>query len=335
VEHFSKYGAATLVIAGIALLAVLQLHLLVALLAGLLIYELTDGLAARLRSLGLAPGAGKAVALTIVLVATIVLIAGSGAGLYGLLSNKSDNLVALLQKMADAIDLASTQFPAWIRDSLPTNAEEFNAAASSWLRQNASALQVAGESFVRGLTHVVAGIVIGSLAVVGVHRPGPDAKPLLLAAAERLRHLRGAFRGVVFAQIRISALNTLLTAIYLAIVLPALGINLPLTKTMIVVTFFAGLLPILGNLISNTIIVVISLSQSIYVALVSLGFLIAVHKLEYFVNARIIGGRIRARAWELLLAMLVMDAAFGIPGVIVAPIYYAYLKDELAARELI
>ena len=30
-----------------------------------------------------------------------------------------------------------------------------------------------------------------------------------------------------------------------------------------------------------------------------------------------------------------MDAAFGIPGVIAAPIYYAYLKDELASRHLI
>jgi predicted PurR-regulated permease PerM len=335
VEHHSKYSTVTLVIAVLALLAVLSLHLLTALLAGLLIFELVEGLAARLRALGLAPVAARAAALVVVLVVTVVLIGGTAAGLYGLLSNKSDNLVALLQKMADAMDLASTQFPAWLRDSLPTNAEELNAAASSWLRRNASALQVAGESFLRGLTHIIAGIVIGSLAVVGIRRPGPDAKPLLLAATERLRNLRSAFRGVVFAQIRISALNTLLTGIYLGAVLPTLGVKLPLTKTMIVVTFFAGLLPILGNLISNTIIVVISLSQSIYVALGSLGFLIAVHKLEYFVNARIIGGRIRARAWELLLAMLVMDAAFGLPGVIVAPIYYAYLKRELATRGLI
>jgi len=33
--------------------------------------------------------------------------------------------------------------------------------------------------------------------------------------------------------------------------------------------------------------------------------------------------------------MLVMEATFGIAGVIAAPIYYAYLKDELAARKLI
>jgi predicted PurR-regulated permease PerM len=104
---------------------------------------------------------------------------------------------------------------------------------------------------------------------------------------------------------------------------------------MIALTFIVGLLPVIGNLISNTVIVVVSLSASFYAALGSLLFLILIHKLEYFVNARIIGHRIKARAWELLVAMLVMDAAFGIPGVIAAPIYYAYLKDELATRHLI
>jgi predicted PurR-regulated permease PerM len=53
------------------------------------------------------------------------------------------------------------------------------------------------------------------------------------------------------------------------------------------------------------------------------------------VNARIVGSQIRARAWELLVAMLTMEAAFGIPGLVAAPIYYAYLKDELKSRGLI
>jgi len=33
--------------------------------------------------------------------------------------------------------------------------------------------------------------------------------------------------------------------------------------------------------------------------------------------------------------MLVMEAAFGLRGLIAAPVYYAYLKDELSARGLI
>jgi predicted PurR-regulated permease PerM len=155
------------------------------------------------------------------------------------------------------------------------------------------------------------------------------------AMSERVNRLGEAFRRVVFAQVRISGLNALLTAIYLAIVLPAFGVHLPFTKTMIVVTFVVGLLPVLGNLVSNTVIVVISLSHSLNVAFASLAFLILIHKLEYFVNARIIGGQIKARAWELLIAMVTMEAAFGVQGVIAAPIFYAYVKKELSDRELI
>jgi predicted PurR-regulated permease PerM len=33
--------------------------------------------------------------------------------------------------------------------------------------------------------------------------------------------------------------------------------------------------------------------------------------------------------------MLGMEAAFGVPGVIAAPVFYAYIKKELSDRELI
>jgi predicted PurR-regulated permease PerM len=109
------------------------------------------------------------------------------------------------------------------------------------------------------------------------------------------------------------------------------GIHLPFVKTMILITFIAGLLPVIGNLISNTVIVVISLSHSLSTAAFALLFLVTIHKLEYFLNAKIIGTQINAKAWELLTAMLIMEAIFGIPGVIAAPVFYAYLKAELVA----
>src|SRR5207302_4517232 len=98
--------------------------------------------------------------------------------------------------------------------------------------------------------------------------------------------------------------------------------------TLVAVTFIAGLLPVVGNLISNTVIVIVSLSVSFVVAIASLVFLVVIHKLEYFLNARIVGSRIHARPWELLIAMLAMEAAFGLPGVAAAPVFYAYLKME-------
>jgi len=105
----------------------------------------------------------------------------------------------------------------------------------------------------------------------------------------------------------------------------------PFAKTLVVLTFLIGLLPVLGNLISNTAIVLVALSVGPTVAVAALVFLIVIHKLEYFLNARIVGSQIEARAWEILLVMLVAEALFGVPGVILAPIGYAYAKRELKA----
>ena len=140
---------------------------------------------------------------------------------------------------------------------------------------------------------------------------------------------------MVFAQVQISLLNTVFTGIYLVVVLPYFGIKLPFTQALILITFVAGLLPVVGNLISNAVIVVISLSYSLNAAVGSLVFLVVIHKLEYFLNARIVGTRIRARSWEILIAMLLMEAAFGLAGVVAASIYYAYIKDELADQGMV
>ena len=103
-----------------------------------------------------------------------------------------------------------------------------------------------------------------------------------------------------------------MTAAYVLLVLPLFGVHLPLGKTLVVITFVVGLLPVLGNLISNTAIVV-SLSVSLPIAVLSLFYPVVIHKLEYFLNARIIGARIRPRRGELLTVMLLMETLYGIP----------------------
>jgi predicted PurR-regulated permease PerM len=208
-------------------------------------------------------------------------------------------------------------------------------AAVGWLRTHAANVESMGRTFGRVLVQLAIGMVIGALVSLHGVRPDSASGPLAVALAERVRRLADAFRRVVFAQVRIAAINALLTGVYLVVALPLAGIELPYAKTLVIVTFVCGLIPIVGNLISNTVIVLVSLSRSAALALASLAFLIAVHKLEYFLNAKIVGTQIRSRPWELLIAMLALEAAFGAAGVVAAPIYYAYLKDELADRGLI
>ena len=326
---------ATQVLTGLALLGTLQFHLLASLLAGLLVYELVHVLAPSHDSTFVHRHTGKIIAVA--LLATIVVVATGAAilGVVTLLSSGPENLSVLLQKMAEVIETARAHLPPWVLSSLPEEPTELKAAAAAWLRDHAGQLRSIGQDVWRTLLHVLFGMVIGGMIAVSREAGDIEPSPLVQALTNRARLLGAAFRSVVFAQVRISALNTALTGVYLLVIVPWLGIHLPFAKTMVVVTFITGLLPVIGNLISNTVIVVVSLSVSPLLAVGSLAFLVVIHKLEYFVNARVMGGQIRARAWELLLAMLVMDAFFGIPGVIAAPIYYAYLKNELTAQNLI
>jgi hypothetical protein len=242
---------------------------------------------------------------------------------------------ALLARLADIVGSARATLPGWIAEHLPPDADSLSRAIADWLRAHAKDLEVAGRSMGIGLAHILIGMIIGAMVCLREARKGSEPRLFLREGGQRMSTLAQAFRGVVFAQVKISAVNTALTGIYLAAVLPMLGVHLPLTKTMIAVTFFAGLLPIIGNIISNSVIVIVSLSTSFEVALGSLAFLVVVHKLEYFLNARIVGGEIKAAAWELLCAMLLFEAAFGVPGLVAAPIFYAYLKAELIRLEII
>jgi predicted PurR-regulated permease PerM len=66
-----------------------------------------------------------------------------------------------------------------------------------------------------------------------------------------------------------------------------------------------------------------------------LGFLIVIHKLEYYVNAKIVGHEIKTSIWEMLIIMVLMETIFGLIGVAVAPIIYGYIKEELEQKGLI
>jgi predicted PurR-regulated permease PerM len=331
----TRCESAAWVVSGVVLVATLALHLLPALLGGLLVYELVHVLAPRLRIVRISGERAKLVAVGVL--ATIVVAAVTVAvfGLIAFLRSEQGSLTTLLQKMADIVESSRTMLPAWAVGYLPERAEDTKTGIAKWLREHAGVLQTVGREAGRALTHLLIGMILGALVALREARADRPVAPLAAALSERAARLGDAFRRIVFAQVRISALNTVLTALFLTVVLPLLGIKLPLVKTMITVTFLAGLIPVLGNLISNAIIVIVSLSYSLGAALGALAFLVVIHKLEYFVNARIVGTQIRASAWELLLAMLVMEAAFGIPGVVAAPIYYAYLKDELAGRGLV
>ena len=145
---------------------------------------------------------------------------------------------------------------------------------------------------------------------------------------ERFASLYHSFETVMGAQILISAINASLTAIFV------FAIGLRYASLVIILTFICGLLPIIGNLISNTIIIGIAFTASPMQAGWAFVFLIVIHKLEYFLNSRIIGGRIDHPMWLTLLALIIGERLMGISGIILAPVVLSFIKVEMKKIEL-
>lgn len=332
--NLSPSVVASYFLAAFALLLVLLKGLLAALFSGLLVYSLVH-LTAPLLGRRISGQRAKMIAVALLSMLIVVLLSAAIWALISFLKSDAGSVHVLLQRLADIIEASRNQIPEWLRTHLPASAEGLREMIAAWLREHAVEAKTLGQQAGRTVIHLLIGMVIGAMAALYDTTTPSNFRPLAAALHKRIVNLNNAFRQIVFAQVRIAAINAIFTAVFLLIALPLAGINLPLSKSMIAITFFAGLLPVIGNLISNTVVVIVGLSHSLNTAIAALIFLVTIHKLEYFLNAKIIGLHIDARAWELLAAMLVMESVFGIPGVVAAPVLYAYIKKELSDRALV
>lgn len=320
----------SIVAAAVVLLGLLHLHLLSALFAGLAGFVLYR----RVRDFT-GPAQGSWGTRTVRWLMVTVAVTGLGllfaAGIELLF--RSGGLGRLMQLVADTLDQLRATAPPWVVARLPESADAVQHAVSRWLREHSGEMQRWGAEALKVLVHLVLGLAIGLMAAAAARSTSaPEAhlrRPLIVLAQARMLQLANAFGDVFSAQLRISLINAVLTGIYLLVVLPALGYRIPLAPTLVGLTFFAGLLPIVGNLLSNTAITVAALTVSVWLGVASLGFLVVIHKLEYFLNAHIVGGRTNVPTSAMLASMLLLEAAFGMAGLVAAPIYCAWLTREL------
>jgi predicted PurR-regulated permease PerM len=333
-KKHSPTTTASYILTGLALLFIMEKGLLAALFSGLLVYSLVHLLTPFI-SKKISGMRAKVIAVTVLGTLIVTILSLAIWGIIAFFQSDAGSVQVLLQKLADIIEASRNQIPEWLRAHLPGDADSLREMLSAWLREHAIEAKALGEETGRTIAHILIGMIVGAMIAMHDSTRVPVYKSLAAALHTRMTNINDAFQKIVFAQVRIAAINAVLVAIYLVVILPLSGIHLPLMKSMIAITFFAGLIPVVGNLISNTVLVIVALSHSLHTAIASLIYMIVIHKLEYFLNAKIIGSHINARAWELLIAMLVMESVFGLSGVIAAPVFYAYLKRELMDRELV
>lgn len=239
----------------------------------------------------------------------------------------------LVNETTMVLDKTLKDLPPNIAEMFPQDIHKLKSSIVDFIQENLTVLR----DFSKGATHTLVTMILGM--IIGIMIAAGDYmntdKILLLSLREKFTNLVEAFKHVMVAQAGIAAFNAIMTSLFLLIAMPLFDVHFPFAKTIIVLTFVIGLIPIIGNLIVNVIVLLVGLSVSPYVGISSLVYLIFIHKFEYFLNAKIIGSRIEAKAFELLIAMLLMESVFGIIGLVAAPILYCYIKKEMKHYDVI
>lgn len=320
-------------------LFVLWQHLVPALIMGLTLYMILDRVSERFKG-SVSRGVVRPLALLTVTSITALILAGMIALTVMMLRRGAGNVPAMMEQMADILGSVRLWLGGLGRQFIPevmTDAEDFKLAVMTWLKTHAQTVRAGGLWLGIGLIYMIMGGLLAILVFFRhvTHHDDANRGPLARHLIDKVDRFAHAFSRIATAQIKISAVNTTLTGLYLLVVLPLFGIRIPFGTTLVVITFLCGLIPVLGNLISNTVITILSMGVSIGTAVASLTFLVVIHKLEYLINSRIVGGETDSQAWEILLAIIVGEAAFGVGGVVMAPIVYAFIKRELRDRALV
>jgi len=271
------------------------------------------------------------------LVLYVVVVVGIGCGMFYF----SKQAYHTLPKIAETTIPAVAEFAERQGIELPfTDLASLKMVAISEMKDDVANAgryaRAAAFKFVQLLIGLVVAASLFLSATWGSENEPGTSRDSLYATMVRELSLRfqtffRSFAKVIGAQIIVSTINTGLTAIFLV------WNHFPFASVIIVLTFLCGLLPIVGNILSNTLIVGVAFTIPVIgpkMALIALVFLIVIHKLEYFLNSKIIGDRIKNPMWLTLIGLVLGEKLMGVPGMVLAPVVLHYIKVEASQNKV-
>ena len=229
---------------------------------------------------------------------------------------------------------AKSSLPSVIANSLPTTPEQWDAVSqklSAFVGQHA--LGWSGHWVSLFFQFMFAAIIALSLS------SSPRGRESQSVVSTIIQHqfvvFSECFKRLLGAQVYVAIWNAFCTAIFVFMILPSFDIVLPFRGLLVGFTLCISIIPALGNVVANGVMALLCLPYGIVVVVGALCYLILAHKVEYIINARIIGKHVRSSIPEMLVALIVGEKLFGLPGLMLGPVLYAFVKAELFAKKII
>lgn len=249
-------------------------------------------------------------------------------GIHALMSDNGHTLQLILTSLSDFKE----KLPTFFAKKIPTNQsdiEHFLSGLTASINQN---LLGFGGSSIHYFFQTLFSLII---SISLIKEPNTDTSRTITLLKNNFLDFINFFKVLMVAQIYVAIWNTLWLAIYIFVMLPIFDIELSYKKTLIILTLFVSLIPALGNIVSNTALLILCIPSGIYVVLTSLIFMVLIHKAEYLINAKIVGQKSNANLVEILMALIIFELLFGLDGLILGPVVYVYIKHFLLKEKIL
>lgn len=196
------------------------------------------------------------------------------------------------------------------------------------IRENAQSVTHTSGLLTSDFFQIVGGIFIVLLQFLVSDKP-PTGHNLFDALrveyAARIMIFMSNFEAIFSAQLLICIFHSIVTALFLLIA------EIPYVRFLTLTSFVLGMLPIIGPLISNSLIIATALIFSTKLALIALIFLLVMQQAQHIIFSHLVGTHMSLPLWQVLLAILLGEAVFGVAGIVLAPAILGYIKEELGA----
>ncbi len=267
-----------------------------------LLFVTTGALRGRFKALG--PGAAFAVVAAAAVLLVVLGVLLSAGRVARVIAETRDTLPARIAAVRE------NELFHKLQDYLP-DGDQLAERASHY---GAEVMRSAAE-----VGHFVIAVIIGLVLAIVYYfeqdkvRAMRDQLPPATVLATMMRwleHLAEAVSLTVQLQLIVAGLNTVLT-------LPVLLLlGIPHVGPLMVVIFVSGLVPVVGNLVSGTILSFLAFqSQGVLGVALFVGLTFALHKVEsYYLNPRLTARHVKLPGFVLVLSLLAFEHLFGVPG---------------------
>jgi predicted PurR-regulated permease PerM len=219
----------------LSLFAIMKFGLTAALFSGIAVFVFSTWMGGKLKN-------GEIVAALVI--GSIFSLAAWLGGSY-INGTSTEKIVTMLLSIANK---TQENLPQSLVDQLP---QDIVVWLKSFLTDHASEAAGISAEFGTGIARMFVGMIIGWL--LSWSTPVADSR-FTRELFSLFTLLTNTFRNIIIGQGLVSALNTTLTGVFLLVVIPMFGFHVPYATLLVLLTFIVGLLPIVGNLISNTVI---------------------------------------------------------------------------------